>query len=304
MKARENGKQVAVLVELMARFDEKNNIGWARALERAGVHVVYGLTGLKTHAKICLVVRRERDGITRYVHMGTGNYNGITARVYADLGYFTSDPEIGNDASDLFNALTGYSSKDGYRKLLVAPGKMRGQIIDRIEREIERHRQQGDGYLAFKMNALVDKRCIQALYRASQAGVKVDLQVRGICCLRPGVAGVSENISVTSIVGRFLEHARIYYFRNGGDEEILLGSADLMPRNLGRRVETLFSVEDPRLRVALRDHILGVHLKDNVQARRLLPDGSYERKKPRRGESAQNSQLWMVEHRGIWHDEE
>ena len=304
MKARENGKQVAVLVELKARFDEKNNIGWARALERAGVHVVYGLTGLKTHAKICLVVRRERDGITRYVHMGTGNYNGITARVYADLGYFTSDPEIGNDASDLFNALTGYSSKDGYRKLLVAPGKMRGQIIDRIEREIERHRQQGDGYLAFKMNALVDKRCIQALYRASQAGVKVDLQVRGICCLRPGVAGVSENISVTSIVGRFLEHARIYYFRNGGDEEILLGSADLMPRNLGRRVETLFSVEDPRLRDALRDHILGVHLKDNVQARRLLPDGSYERKKPRRGEPEQDSQLWMIEHRGMWHSEE
>jgi polyphosphate kinase len=304
MEARENGKQVAVLVELKARFDEENNIVWARALERAGVHVVYGLLGLKTHAKICLVVRRERDGITRYVHLGTGNYNGVTARVYADLGYFTSDPAIGADVSGLFNALTGYSRRDEYRKLLVAPGEMRQALLDRIEREIERHRQHGDGYLAFKVNALVDTPCIQALYRASQAGVKVDLQVRGICCLRPGIQGVSEHITVTSVVGRFLEHTRIYYFRNGGEEEVLLGSADLMPRNLDRRVESLFPVEDPHLLDALRDHILGTHLRDNVQARRLLPDGSYERVCPQPGEPELHSQRWMIEHRGIWHTEE
>jgi len=304
MEARENDKQVAVLVELKARFDEENNIGWARALEQAGVHVVYGLVGLKTHAKICLVVRRERDGITRYVHMSTGNYNGVTARVYTDLGYLTSDPAIGADVSDLFNALTGYSRRDEYRKLLVSPGKMQQQIIERIERETERHRQHGDGYLAFKMNALVDKPCIQALYRASQAGVRVDLQVRGICCLRPGVPGVSDHITVTSIVGRFLEHARIFYFRNGGEEEILVGSADLMPRNLYRRVENLFPVEDPHLRDVLRDTVLGVHLKDNVQARRLRPDGSYERVRPGPDEPELNSQLWMVEHWGTWQGEE
>jgi polyphosphate kinase len=304
MKARENGKQVAVLVELKARFDEENNIVWARSLERAGIHVVYGLLGLKTHAKICLVIRRERDGIVRYVHMATGNYNGVTARIYTDIGYFTSDPKIGAEASRLFNALTGYSRDNDYDKLLVAPGMMREQILERIDREIERHREHGDGYLAFKLNQLVDRACIKALYRASQAGVKADLQVRGICCLRPGVPGVSDNITVTSIVGRFLEHPRIFYFRNGGDEEILLGSADLMPRNLDRRVETLFPVEDPHLRDALREHILDVHLQDNTQARSLLPDGGYERVYPQDGESELNSQLWMIEHRGIWHNEE
>jgi len=304
MKARENGKQVAVLVELKARFDEESNIGWARALERAGVHVVYGLMGLKTHTKLLLVVRREGDGITRYVHMSTGNYNDATARTYADIGLFTSDPDIGADVSELFNALTGYSRKDEYRKLLVAPGRMRKQILDRIKRETERHQQNGDGYLAFKMNSLVDKKCIQALYRASQAGVKVDLQVRGICCLRPGVPGVSGNITVTSIVGRFLEHPRIFYFRNNGEEEILLGSADLMPRNLDRRVEQLFPVEDPDLRESLYQHILQVHLRDNMQARRLLPDGSYERVHPQEGEPELNSQLWMVEHRGLWNEED
>ncbi len=304
MEARENGKQVAVLVELKARFDEENNIVWARSLEEAGVHVVYGLVGLKTHAKICLVVRHERDGIRRYVHMATGNYNDVTARVYADLGYFTCDPDIGADLSDLFNALTGYSQKDEYRKLLVAPGKMQEEIIARIDREIEQHEKDGDGYIALKMNALVDKHCIKALYRASQAGVKVDLQPRGICCLRPNVPGVSENIEVTSIVGRFLEHTRIYYFHNGGDEEILTGSADLMPRNLYRRVETLFPVEDQSLKTALRDQILKIHLKDNVKARRMLPDGSYEWVEPQDDEPRINSQQWLVDHRGIWHSEE
>ncbi len=304
MDARENGKQVAVLVELKARFDEENNIVWARSLEEAGVHVVYGLMGLKTHAKICLVVRRERDGIRRYVHSATGNYNDVTARTYADLGYFTCDPDLGADLSDLFNALTGYSRQDEYRKLLVAPGRMAEEVVLRIDREIEQHERSGDGHIALKMNSLVDKHCIEALYRASQAGVKVELQPRGICCLRPGVPGVSENIEVTSIVGRFLEHARIYYFRNGGDEEILTGSADLMPRNLYKRVETLFPIEDAGLKTALRDQILRVHLQDNVKARRMLADGSYERVVPGDDEPRINSQQWLIEHRGVWHSEE
>jgi polyphosphate kinase len=304
MRARENGKQVAVLVELKARFDEESNIGWARALERAGVHVAYGLVGLKTHAKLLMVVRREGDGITRYIHMSTGNYNDVTARLYTDIGFFTIDPDIGADVADLFNALTGYSLKQEYRKLLVAPGRMREQIVARIDREIERHKKHGDGYLAFKINALSDKECIKALYRASQAGVKVDLQVRSICCLRPGVPGVSENITVTSVVGRFLEHPRIYYFRNGGDEEILLGSADMMSRNLDRRVEQLFPIEDPQLKESVRDQILFVHLKDNMQAQRMMPDGSYERLQPQEGEPELNSQLWMIEHRGLWNEDD
>lgn len=304
MRARENGKQVAALVELKARFDEENNIGWARALERAGVHVVYGLRGLKTHSKICLVVRREREGIVRYVHMSTGNYNQVTARIYADIGLFTADPDIGADASELFNALTGYSRQMHYRKLLVAPHAMRQHVLDRIQREIERQKQHGDGYLAFKMNSLVDKLCIQALYRASRAGVKIDLQVRGICCLRPGLPHLSETIAVTSVVGRFLEHARIYYFRNGGHDEVLLGSADLMPRNLDRRVEVLYPVEDARLRETLRRDILDIHLQDTAKARRMLPDGSFERVKPAPGKPALNSQQWLIDHRGAWNGDE
>jgi polyphosphate kinase len=299
MEARENGKQVAVLLELKARFDEENNIAWARALEDSGVHVVYGVLGFKTHAKICLVVRREADGIRRYVHMSTGNYNTLTGRIYTDLSYFSCDPALGADVSDLFNALTGYSRKEAYCKLLVAPGSMRQPLLARIEREIVRQEQHGDGYLAFKMNALVDWQCIQALYRASQAGVTIDLQVRGICCLRPGIPGVSETITVTSIVGRFLEHARIYYFRNGGQEEVLVGSADLMPRNLDRRIELLFPVDHPRLREAIIYTVLRVHLQDSAQARRLLPDGSYERRAPQPGEPAMHSQAWLLAH---WKD--
>ncbi|MHB9133681.1 MAG: polyphosphate kinase 1 [Armatimonadota bacterium] len=298
MDARENGKQVAVLVELKARFDEENNIAWARALEHAGVHVVYGLLGLKTHAKMCLVVRREQDGIVRYVHMSTGNYNSQTSRIYTDIGLFTCNPEIGADVSDLFNALTGYSRKEEYQKLLVAPGLMRRELLARIEREIQRHQQHGDGYIAFKMNALVDTACVQALYRASQAGVKVDLQIRGICCLRPGVPGVSETITVTSVVGRFLEHSRIYYFRNGGNDEVLLGSADLMPRNLDRRVETLFPIEDPHLREVLIRDILQTHLRDNIQSRRLHANGTFDRVHPEPGEAELDSQRWMMEHWG------
>jgi polyphosphate kinase len=296
LEARVNGKQVAVLVELKARFDEENNIEWARKLEDEGVHVVYGVRGLKTHAKVCLIVRREPEGIRRYVHLGTGNYNVVTSRIYTDASYFTCDPAITHDVSNLFNSLTGYSRKNIYSKLLVAPTTLRQQILDRIEREICRHRQYGDGYIAFKMNALVDARCIQALYLASQAGVKIDLQVRGICCLKPGLPGISETITVTSVVGRFLEHARIYYFRHGGQNEVLMGSADLMPRNLDHRVEVIFPVEDPQWREVIINDILGMGLRDNVQARRLLPDGTYERKQPTNGEAAMNSQEWFLTH--------
>ncbi|MDN5940700.1 MAG: polyphosphate kinase 1, partial [Nitrospira sp.] len=296
MEARVNGKQVAVLVELKARFDEENNIEWARKLEDEGVHVVYGVRGLKTHAKVCLIVRREPEGIRRYVHLGTGNYNVVTSRIYTDLSYFTCDPAISRDVSDLFNSLTGYSRMHSYSKLLVAPLALRQQLLDRIERETCRHRDHNDGYIAFKMNALVDMRCIQALYRASQAGVRIDLQVRGICCLKPGVQGLSETITVTSVVGRFLEHARIYYFRHGGQNEVLIGSADLMPRNLDHRVEVIFPVEDPRWREVIANDILAVGLRDNVQARRLLADGTYERIQPANGEAAVNSQEWLLTH--------
>ena len=306
MEAREEGKPVTVLVELKARFDEENNIEWARSLERAGVHVIYGIVGLKVHAKMCMIVRREQDNKLKiYTHMGTGNYNASTARIYTDLSMFTCDPDIGADIADLFNALTGYSKKTSYRKLLVSHGTMgtmRKEIIARIDREIERQKTHGDGYLAFKLNALVDEACIVALYRASQAGVKIDLVVRGVCCLRPEVPGVSDNIRVISIVGRFLEHTRIYYFRNGGDEEVLLGSADLMPRNLSRRVEILFPVENPHLRDMIINTILKTHIKDTAQAHVLHRDGSYEKVLPAEGEAPLNSQMWMMEHRGIWHD--
>jgi len=304
MEARENHKQVAVLVELKARFDEEHNIAWSRALEQAGVHVVYGVLGLKTHAKMCLVVRREPEGLQRYVHMSTGNYNPTTGRIYTDLSYFTCDQALGADVADLFNALTGYSRQETYRKLLVAPVTMRQQLLARIAREAERQRQHGDGYLAFKVNSLVDKACIQALYRASQAGVKIDLQVRGICCLRPGLPGLSETITVTSIVGRFLEHARVYYFRNGGQEEVWLGSADLMPRNLDRRVEILFPVEDPPLRQAIVTDVMQIHLQDNVRARRLQSDGSYERLAALPDATGVDSQTWLLQHwktRREWH---
>jgi polyphosphate kinase len=294
MEARVNGKQVAVLVELKARFDEENNIEWARKLEDEGVHVVYGVRGLKTHAKVCLVVRREQDGIYRYIHLGTGNYNVVTSRIYTDVSYFTCNADITRDIADLFNSLTGYSRKNSYSKLLVAPTTLRQQLLDRIERETCRHRQQGDGYIAFKMNALVDTQCIQALYRAAQAGVRIDLQVRGICCLRPGLPGISETITVTSVVGRFLEHARIYYFRHGGQHEVLIGSADLMPRNLDQRVEVLFPVEDQRYREVIINDILGVGLRDNVQARRLCTDGTYVRVQPADGEAVVNSQEWFL----------
>jgi polyphosphate kinase len=302
MEARENGKAVAALIELKARFDEENNIGWARALEHEGVHVVYGVVGLKVHAKLCMVVRREKDGIHRYVHLGTGNYNATTSRIYTDFGFLTADRTIGEDVANLFNFLTGYARIETYQKLLVAPVTLRNGIIDRVDREIACHQKNGDGHLIFKMNALVDPLCIVALYRASQAGVKVELQVRGICCLRPGVPGVSENITVSAIVGRFLEHARIYYFHNGGSEEVYLGSADLMPRNLDRRVEVLFPVENPVIRDALVTKILPAQLHDTVKLRYMQADGTYCRAHPGPDTEPLNVQSWMVDHQGLWYD--
>jgi polyphosphate kinase len=294
LEAAENGKQVAVLVELKARFDEESNIGWARTLEKEGVHVVYGLLGLKTHSKIAMVIRKEGDGITRYLHLATGNYNAITAQSYEDIGMFTFDADLGADSTDLFNYLTGYSSKKEYLKLLVAPINLRGRMEKLIRREIEIQKNGGDGHLIFKVNSLVDKKMIQLLYIASQAGVKVDLFVRGICCLRAGMPGISENIQVTSIVGKFLEHSRIYYFKNGGDEEILLGSADLMPRNIDRRVEVLFPVQDKQMIQHIRDDILTYYSKDNTKARRMLPDGSYIRLKPQTNEEPLSIQNWFI----------
>jgi polyphosphate kinase len=295
-EAVENGKQVAVLVELKARFDEENNIEWARALERAGVHVVYGVSGLKTHAKLALVVRRESDGLRRYVHYGTGNYNTTTARLYEDLGLLTCRPELCADTSALFNLLTGYSRQSLYRKLLVAPLGLRAGIIERIEREIAVHQKYGNGQLIFKLNALVDPKVIGALYRASQAGVQIDLIVRSMCCLRPGIQGLSETIRVRSIVGRFLEHSRVYYFGNGGSEEIYIGSADMMQRNLDGRVETLIPIEDPVLRAALRDNLLKRMLADTVNARELQPGGTYLRVLPDPGEPPFDSQAWFITH--------
>jgi polyphosphate kinase len=303
MEARANGKEVATLVELKARFDEEHNILWAKELERAGVHVVYGLVGLKTHAKMCLVVRREGDRLVRYVHLSTGNYNPATARVYTDMALFTSNPAIASDVAMLFNALTGYAGQSHYRCLLVAPEEMRTRILDRIERVIAFHRNSGQGYIAFKLNSLTDPACIQALYRASQAGVTIDLQVRGICSLRPGVSGVSERITVTSIVGRFLEHSRIFFFRAGHEEELWLGSADLMPRNLDGRVEVLFPVNAPHLRRAIRDDILFVHLRDTAQLRRMDEKGIYERVLPQAGEAPLDTQQRMLEQAGTWNQD-
>ena len=295
LDAREAGKQVAVLVELKARFDEESNIGWARTMERQGVHVIYGLLGLKTHSKIALIVRKEGERIRRYVHLATGNYNAVTALSYEDIGMFTCDEEIGADATDLFNYLTGYSTKQDYRKLLVAPVNLRERMTALIEREVE-HQQNGEqGHLIFKMNSLVDKRMIKALYKASMAGVKIDLIVRGMCCLRPGIKGISDNIRVLSVVGRFLEHSRIYYFRNGGKEEIYLGSADLMPRNINNRVEVLFPIEDSNIIRYLRDDVLAEYQNDNVKARLMDSEGVYHRIKRNDDETPFNIQVKLFE---------
>lgn len=274
MKAAEGGKQVAVLVELKARFDEENNIVWARALEDVGAHVIYGLPGLKTHAKLTLIVRREQRRLKRYLHLGTGNYNPATGKIYTDYSLFTDNESLANDVAELFNALTGYSKHTGYKKLLVSPINTRKRIIEMIEREVEWSHRENNGRIIMKMNALVDAQTIRALYKASCEGVKIDLIVRGICCLKPGIPGISENIRVISIIGRFLEHSRAYYFHNGGKEDLYLGSADIMPRNLDDRVETLFPLFD---RSFIRDikSDLELIITDNVKAWQMNSDGLY-----------------------------
>ena len=282
IRAAESGKQVVVLVELKARFDEASNIGWARVLERAGCHVAYGLVGLKTHSKTALVVRREQGGIRRYVHIGTGNYNAKTARLYSDLGLLSCDEDVGADLTDLFNSLTGYARGGRYRKILVAPAHVREQVLAMIARTTDRHSPRRPGRIVMQMNSLVDAACIRALYAASQAGVQVDLIVRGICRLRPGVPGVSDNIRVRSIVGRFLEHARIWLFANGRRREYYIGSADLMPRNLDLRVEVVTPVTDPDLTGRLQE-VLDVMLADNVQAWELHADGGWQHCQPAEG---------------------
>ncbi len=293
MTAAENGKQVSVLVELKARFDEENNIYWARRLESVGVHVVYGLAGLKTHSKIVLVVRREQEQIRRYVHIGTGNYNPKTAHIYTDLGLFSCRQELGTDVTDVFNFLTGYSRQKSYRQLLVAPVNMRERFVAFIRREIENVQNGLNGRIVAKMNALVDPKIIETLYEASRAGVQIDLIVRGVCCLRPGLKDISDNIRIISIVGRFLEHSRIYYFYNNAQEEIYIGSADLMPRNLDRRVEVITPVQDPDIAKDLQE-ILGIMLADNRQAWELQPDGSYIQRRLRDDAPEASSQKTLM----------
>jgi len=296
IEAAERGKQVAVLVELKARFDEQNNIFWARELEKVGVHVVYGLVGLKTHAKMTLVVRKESDGLKRYVHLSTGNYNAATAKLYTDIGMFTDNEDICADISDIFNYLTGYSKQTEFRKLIVAPISMREKILVLINREIENVKNSGIGRIVFKLNSLVDPVIISSLYEASNNGVKIDLIIRGICCLVPGIKELSENIRVTSILGRFLEHSRILLFYNNGNEEVYLGSADMMQRNLDRRVEIIFPVQDEKLKNSVIKTVLKIYLKDNVKARKLLPDMTYQILHPRDGDKKIDSQEWLMNH--------
>ncbi|MCU0624015.1 MAG: polyphosphate kinase 1 [Gemmatimonadaceae bacterium] len=296
-EAAQNGKQVAVLVELQARFDEANNITWARTLESHGVHVTYGLPGLKTHCKTALVVRREADGIRRYCHIGTGNYNSKTARLYTDIGLLTCSPSIGADLSDLFNLLTGYSRQKLYRKLLVAPSNMKGRFLELIQREREHARAGRGGRIIVKMNALVHEELIDALYAASQDGVEIDCIVRGICCLRPGLDGVSDRIRVQSVIGRFLEHSRVFFFANGGSPEYYIGSADWMPRNLERRVEVVTPVEDATLHPRLQ-RLLEIYLGDNRQAWDLRPDGSYVQRRPKDGEKPRGTHQALI--RDAW----
>ena len=300
IEAAEAGKQVAVLVELKARFDERNNILWARRLESHGIHVVYGFADLKTHAKLCLVVRQETGGVQRYVHIATGNYNPETAKVYTDIGLFTSDADIVADVSEIFNYLTGYSNQKDYRSLLVAPVQLRSRLTELIMREAEHARSGRPAQMIIKVNAVTDDQMIRVLYRASQAGVSTDLLVRGICSLRPGIPRISDNIRVRSIVGRFLEHTRVYWFQNGGQEEMYIGSADLMERNLDRRVETLVPVRDPEILEHLRDVVLGAYLRDTDRAFVLDSNGRYER--PTSASGAFNAQQFLLRHYSEPHD--
>ncbi|HJL86256.1 MAG TPA: polyphosphate kinase 1, partial [SAR324 cluster bacterium] len=299
INAAEAGKQVTVLVELKARFDERNNIVWARRLEAVGAHVIYGVVHLKTHSKICLIVRQETDGIRSYMHLGTGNYNPFTSKIYTDLGLLTSNHEIGEDATHVFNYLTGYSNKREFNHLLVAPVSLRSGLDQLIDREIQHAREGRPSGMIFKVNSVADSKIINKLYEASDVGVHQDLIVRGICCLKPGLKGVSEKIRVRSVIGRFLEHSRIYYFENGGIPEIYCGSADLMERNLSRRVEILFPIIDLGIREHLKK-ILDLILSDNIFTYNLKQDGSYERIEKNAQDSAINSQQKFQE----WYAEE
>lgn len=294
--ARDDDTQVAVLVELKARFDEENNIEWAQTLETSGVHVAYGLAGLKTHSKLTMVVRREADGLRRYCHIGTGNYNAGTARLYEDIGVFTCNDEIADDVTDVFNVLTGYADQREYRKLWVAPHAMRTKLIESISREIESYKLHGNGHIILKMNSLVDRDTIRALYAASHEGVKIDLIIRGICCLVPGVKGVSDTITVRSLVGRNLEHSRLFYFDNNGDARVFLGSADAMERNFDRRVEVITPVENPNLVRHMRENVLDMYMKDNVNARELQSDGTWVAVSPAGKQRPFDVQAWFTKH--------
>jgi polyphosphate kinase len=294
IEASESGKQVTAVVELKARFDEENNIEWAKQLEESGVHVIYGLMGLKTHCKLALVIRNEGEQLRQYVHIATGNYNPVTSRFYTDFGLFTADEEIGADATDLFNYLTGFSRQKQYDRIMVAPVNLRDRLLALIRRETEHASAGRPARIVAKFNRLADTAVIRALYEASRAGVSIDMIVRGVCMLRPGVAGLSENITVRSVVGRFLEHSRVFYFANGGDEEVYTGSADWMPRNFDRRVEVITPVRDMEIKKYLTDEVLGTYLRDNVKARRLMSDGNYERVLPRDGEERINAQEYFI----------
>lgn len=301
MRAKEKGKAVSVLMELRAKFDEVNNISLARELEKIGVHVVYGPVNLKVHSKLLQVVRLERDHLVRYTHMSSGNYNANTAKQYVDISFLTANQEIGEDVGELFNSLTGYFGPRRYRHLLVAPLTLKSTLMEMIRREAEIKRSGRKAYIAMKANGLIDSDIIVELYKASMAGVKVDLNIRGLCCLRPGVKGISDNITVTSIVDRFLEHERIYYFHNDGDPKMYMGSSDMMPRNLLARVEILFPVLDKEMMIRIRDDILNVTLNDNVKARELRSDGTYVARKRGSGDKQLRSQEWFMENKGVWH---
>jgi polyphosphate kinase len=295
-RAADRGKQVTAVIELKARLDEERNILWAKELEKSGVHVVFGFVGLKTHCKVALVVRREEDNtIRRYVHLATGNYNPTTARIYTDLGFFTANPDFADDVSALFNYLTGYAELPQWRKLIVAPSRLQAAMIEKIEREAANAAAGRPARILAKLNGLLEPAVVKALYKASQAGVPIHLVCRGICALRPGLPGVSETIRVTSVVDRFLEHSRIFYFENDGNPEVFTGSADWMDRNLSRRVEVVFPIEQPDLKARVIDEILKTTLADNVKARELLPDGTYRRVKPADGEAPLRSQVRYLE---------
>jgi polyphosphate kinase len=294
IRASEEGKQVTALIELKARFDEEHNIEWARKLDEAGVHVVYGVLGLKTHGKLTLIVRSAGDSLKRYVHIASGNYNPTTSCTYTDIGLFTANDEIGADATELFNYLTGCSRQTDYRKIFVAPVNLREKISALVDREIE-HRKAGRlAHIQAKLNRVADKQIIEKFYEASKAGVRIELIVRGICMLRPGVAGLSENITVRNIVGHFLEHSRVLYFANGGDEELYIGSADLMSRNLKHRIEVMAPVLDSNLKSYLKDVLLAAYLRDNVKARELRADGTYARVPRVDGEKPFDSQTFFI----------